>query len=335
MKLYPVKHVPIARIIECVIGIYFIAGVIPKFLDVDKFAVLMAAYKVIDSPEMIHLSVMFTIFLEVSLGMFLILGVRLKGLTTIGLQIVTIVFTGLIAYAWKVNGLEDCGCFPIIRMSPPVSIAKNILILAGSFYILWKLVFFPVPSSNNGVPSSDEENVQRKWKPWHVKRGVAGFILAITIALICTDYAWNTFDSAAMEDDSANGSGIFAQFELFMHEGYFNLAEGLYLVPVLSSSCPECKGKVPDLNELFMNPDMPPMVALCYEEVPGELDEFRTETNPVFPLYSMGDRALLYFNLIENEPFRLVLVKDGKALASWDGYVPDADIILEKIQSAK
>lgn len=329
MKLLAPKYFLSARFWEFVIGLYFVAGAIPKFMDVDKFTALMAAYKVIDSPALMQLAVLFTIFLEICLGMLLLFGVRLKGLTTIGLQLVTIVFTALIAYAWKVNGLEDCGCFPVIKMSPPVSIVKNMLILTVSFYILWKLVLFPGRFSAGAMPNQGEDNFQKTQQRRELKRSLAGFMLAMVVALICAGYAWSTFDSAALENDTSNGEGLFAQFELFMHEGYFNLAEGIYLVPVLSSSCPECREKVPDLNDLFLNPEMPPMVALCYEENTGELDELKSVTNPVFPLHSIGDRALLYFRLIEKDPFRLVLVEDGKILASWDGYVPDAELILD------
>lgn len=318
-----------ARFVECAIGVYFIVGAIPKFMDVDKFAVLMAAYKVIDSPELMQAAVLFTIFLEVSLGMLFLFGVRLKGLTTIGLQVLTIVFTILIAYAWRVNGLEDCGCFPVIKMSPPVSIVKNILILAGSVYILWKLVLFPGSKFKTAEANPEGNPIQKINRPWNPVRLLAAFVFSIVVSLACAGYAWSTFDTAALGNEESDGEGLFAQFELFMNEGYFNLADGTYLVPVLSSSCPECKEKVPDLNDLFMNPEMPPMVALCYEENPGELDEFRSEVNPVFPLYSIGARPVLYFRLIEKESFRLVLVQDGKARASWDGYVPDVELILD------
>lgn len=329
MNNFVFNKMRVARAIECLIGFYFIAGAIPKFLNVDKFAVLMAGYKVVVSPQMIQLSVLFTIFLEIALGMLLVFGVRLKGLTIIGLQLITVFFTVLIAYAWKVNGLEDCGCFPVFKMSPPVSIIKNVLILTGSIYILWHLVLFRKEKSPDAADKDQDALSQESRFSWQLRHSVVGLALSIIVSSACAGYAWRTFDSAALIEDGSGETGIFAQFELFMNEGYFNLAEGIHLVPVLSSSCPECKDKVPELNELFMNIDMPPMVALCYEENFGELDEFRAETNPIFPLHSIGDRALLYFRLIENEPFRLVLVEDGHVLASWDGFVPDAEIIEE------
>lgn len=333
MTLSQKKSYYIARLLEIVIGAYFIAGALPKILDVDKFVIQMAAYKVIESPALLEPAVLFTISLEICLGMFLLLGLRLKGLTLVALQGLIIFFTILIAYAWRVHGLEDCGCFPVFKMSPPVSIAKNVFILASSAYICWRLIL-PGPDSGQGLKSFLARLASKNLTgEVFTRRKIAAFLLSISLGLASSVYACKTLDREALLNKTTNDDGIFRQFELFMNEGYFNLGEGVHLVPVMSASCPECKEKVPELNDLFVNPELPKMVALCYEEVPGELDEFRALTAPIFPIHSLGDRSLLYFSLIEKEPFRLVLVEDGKAIDSWDGFVPDADVILDSLQS--
>lgn len=329
------KSYYIARFLEIAIGVYFIAGALPKIFDVDKFTIQMAAYKVIESPAWLEPAVLFTVFLEICLGMFLILQVRLKGLTIIVLQGLISVFTVLIVYAWRVHGLEDCGCFPVFKMSPPVSIAKNVFIVAAGVFIFWRLIL-----TEYGIEKGfrlflttllSKEILRNAF----ARRKLAAFLFSVVLGLASSVYACKTMDKEALVNRTADDAPVFKQFELFMNEGYFNLGEGVYLVPIMSASCPECKAKVPELNDLFVNPDLPQMVALCYEEVPGELDEFRALTAPIFPVHSLGDRSLLYFSLIEKEPFRLVLVEDGRAVASWDGFVPDAEIILDALQQLR
>ncbi len=320
-----------ARVLEIFIGLYFIAGAIPKVLDIDKFVVQMAAYKVIEAPSLLEPAALFNIFAELCLGMFLFLGIRLKGLTILGLQCIIIVFTILITYAWIFHDLQDCGCFPVIKMSPPVSIIKNILTLAAGIYILWTLEVKPFLRAREPKSAPDSEPSPSTLTWALALTMTARILVSVLLSAGCIVYAWRHLDREALAQEDSQEKTLFGQFELFMNEGYFNLAEGLYLVPVMSSSCPECKEKVPELNDLFLTPDLPSMVALCYEEQPGELDTFKSLTNPLFPTYSLGDRALLYFRLIDKEPFRLVLVQDGKIAASWDGYVPPLEEIMEYI----
>lgn len=325
----------VARTLEIIIGLYFIAGAIPKVLDIDRFMVQIAAYKVIEAPILLEWSALFTVFTEICLGMFLVFGVRMKGLTLLALQGLIIVFTVLITYAWLAHGLEDCGCFPVIQMSPPVSLVKNGLTLAASAYILWVFHIRTKPAGTKKVSKELPEQTHIRVDSPGISplRILVKISLSILVAVGCMAYSGKTIDREALaEEASTGGGGLFSQFELFLNEGYFNLAEGVHVVVVMSTSCPECKANVPILNDLFMTPDIPPMVALCYEEMPGELDIFKSMTNPIFPTYSLGDRALLYFRLLEEESFRMVVVYNGQAVDSWDGYVPPVEELQASIK---
>jgi hypothetical protein len=318
MKMCTNLGYKIARTLEIIIGLYFIGGVIPKILDVDKFAVQMAAYKVIEAPFLLESAVLFTVFVEFSLGTALILALRFKGLTILALECLTITFSGLILYAWLVHGLQDCGCFPIIKMSPPVSLFKNAIIVVSGGYILWQMA--GKATSGGKIRSSI------------FLLPVLKIAVILTIAVPPVVFAWHSFDQEALNQEESGNQSIFAQFEVFTDQGYFNLAEGVYLVAVMSSTCPECKKKVPELNDLYFTDGMPPLIALCYEEAEGDLETFRSLNSPVFPTHSLGSRALLYFNMIEKEPFRLVLLYDGNIIASWDGYVPPQEEIIQKVE---
>ena len=315
----------VARACEILAGAYFVVGAIPKAMDINRFSVQMSAYQVITDKTLLPWFALGTLFAEISLGVALLVGLRLRGVTVLALQIMLLVFTGLIVYAWAFHGLEDCGCFPLLKMSPPVSIAKNVVLFAMGA-VIWRVL---VRNAGTDPVESGIAGDTRKTGPdW---RGpVVRFAVALLAAVAAVGYAAPRVEriaQAAPVPDAKGGAeaGIdYAQFSFPTEMGSFDLGKGEYLVPILSMTCEDCMGKVPLLNELMSQPGMPPMVALCYEDKPGDLDNFRAQTQPMFPLHALGDQPLLYFNLRGQDPFRLTLVRDGRALAHWDGRVPQA-----------
>lgn len=319
MNRYPKLILPV-RIVEILIGTYFLVGALPKGMDIDKFAVQIAAYKVIVDPTMLLYTALFTLFVEVALGISMITGLRLKGLVILAMEAMLIFFAVLIVYAWKKHGLEDCGCFPFFKMSPEVSLIKNaILVIAGV------LILYVRRKSKSPEDSSSFKLEKRKTISLSLK-----LLIAVICGAVATAYAYQDIDWNSMERDENNKeSASYTQFELYLPEGYFNLGEGTYLVAVMSMTCDECMADVPDLNALMAIPDIPLLVALCYEDVPGDMDKFRAYTAPEFPMHSLGNRAMLYYSLIGQDSFRLSLVHNGTALKSWDGHVPAYEEIIQ------
>lgn len=318
-----------ARILELVIGIYFVVGALPKGLDIDKFAVQIAAYHVINTPSMLFLTALFTLFVEVGLGIAMIAGLRLKGLTVLVMQGMLLFFAVLIIYAWRVYGLEDCGCFPFIKMSPQMSLIKNAVLISSGLFILWVTFRVPVTNANTEETNKGSRGVRAAFLIPCVK-----ILVAVVLATAATAYAYQDIDwkSFAIDDTKENNIS-YAQFEFFLPEGYFNLGEGVYLAAVMSMSCDECKANVPDLNALWSMAGVPPIVAICYEDFPGDMEIFRGDTDPVFPMYSIENQAMLYYSLIGDDSFRLSLIQDGKRKAFWDGHVPEYQEIMEAISA--
>jgi hypothetical protein len=326
MANYNVKHM-IARACEFITGLVFVVGAVPKAMDINRFSVQMSAYHVITDKALLPWFALATLFAEMALGVALLLGLRLRGLTVLALELMLAVFTGLILYAWLVHGLEDCGCFPLIKMSPPVSIAKNVvLFLLG--LVVWQVLVRRSGPDGTGTAATPTGAPPQG-------RGVAvRFVLAFVVAAAAVGYAAPRVEHIAQAGPAANqgnggGAGLdYGQFVFDTDMGSYALGKGVYLVPILSMTCEDCMGKVPLLNELMSQPGMPPMVALCYEDKAGDLDNFRNQAQPLFPLHALGDQPLLYFNLRGEDPFRLTLVRDGRALMHWDGKVPRLSISL-------
>ena len=319
----------VARILELCIGIYFVVGALPKGLDIDKFAVQIAAYHVINTPNMLLLTALFTLFVEVGLGIAMIAGLRLKGLTILIMQAMLVFFAVLIIYAWRVYGLEDCGCFPFIKMSPQMSLIKNAVLISSGLFILWVTFRVPVTRAN-----TEEANKRSRGVGAALLIPCLKILVAVVLASAATAYAYQDIDwQSFVIDDTEENNISYAQFELFLPEGYFNLGEGIYLVAVMSMSCDECMANVPDLNALWGMAGVPPIVALCYEDFPGDMEIFRGNTQPVFPMHSLENRAMLYYSLIGDDSFRLSLIQDGKLKDFWDGHVPEYQEIMEAIEA--
>ncbi len=100
---------------------------------------------------------------------------------------------------------------------------------------------------------------------------------------------------------------------------------------MLSMDCPHCMEEMPHLNELVFEPGLPPLVALCLEENEGDMLDFTLATNPQFPMHNLGNQVRLYFNLIGDDTFRLYYIEDGRAVAFWDGRVPETPEIREAL----
>ncbi|HNY86965.1 MAG TPA: hypothetical protein PKL54_00085 [Candidatus Hydrogenedentes bacterium] len=311
-------HAKAARIIEAVVGLYYLAGALPKVADINRFSVQMSAYHVIEDRQLLPVFGCVTIFAEFAVGMALVLGLRLRGLTYAVYHGMLVVFSALIVYAWTFHGLEDCGCFPLIAMTPQVSLMKNLVLVLLGAYSGW--VLSGPGSALRRPPLCGPGMLPR-------------FAVALTVSVLATAYAWATVDRL---DTGTGGegeaTGPFAAFQIETPEGVFDLGKGVYLVPIMSMTCEECMAKVPGINDLMQVPGMPPVVALCFEEEAGEMEKFQNDTLPLFPMHSLIGRPLVYYSLRGEDSFRLSLVSGGRAVAVWDGKLPTLDELMPLVE---
>lgn len=290
-----------ARPAELVVGVVFLAGALLKAAYITNFSIQIYAYGVIEDKSLLPVVAFSTLSIELLLGCALTLGLRWRALSYAALEALLVLFTGLILYGWRFNNLENCGCFGPLEISPGASIAKNlVLLLLGAFAWMGRLP---------DTPRSRRTTLK------------AAASLALSGAVIL--YAGRTFERA---------EGVFSQFVFDTEDGlHFDLGKGEYLVAMLSMSCKYCMQEVPALNTLFQSPGLPPMVALCLEENPGDMDEFRAGTNPQFPMHNLGNRPMLYFKFIEKETFRFYFIRNGRPVKFWDARPPDYDEIIATI----
>lgn len=305
-------HAP--RVAELTLGAVFLAGAILKARDINLFAVQIDHYGVVPHKSWLPLIALAVLALESGLGCALLMGLRLRKLVLSGVGGLILLFSGLITYARVFHGLEDCGCFGPLEMSPGVSLLKNLVLII----LVTTVLILGLP------PDSTRRSV------------LAKLVISLLLALGLTGYAHTTLQIAAIPAtvapaDSGSAERLFAPLKLTDENGQvFDLGKGDYLVAVMSMTCEECQASAPMVNELQSNLSIP-LVALCFEEHEGALREFREKTQAVFPLLSIGNQILLFNSLIGDEPPRFHAVRDGRSLKYWDMTPPTAPEVADAL----
>jgi len=313
MKFWPGRA---ARVAEIAIGITYLAAALLKAMDMNGFLPQIHAYQIVSSTGSLVFIAVTALALEAALGMCMVLGTPWRRLVYGASAAMIVFFTLVVLYAWQVNGLQECGCFGKIKMTPPQTIGKNLLLLALTGVAWYGLVRHPAaPKLPGGL-----------WRG-----GVsAGFALVLCLVAVPQLGLSRNGSSPAGGGESgsrpAPGGGPFAGFIIESGTGEsFDLSTGDYLVALLSMTCDHCMESVPRLNEFYFDATLPPVVAICLEPEAGSLETFRMFTQPEFPMHSLGDRSLSFFPLLEtaSSPPRLVFVRDGATVHAWDGDMPD------------
>ena len=278
----------------------------------DLFVIQIFAYGVLSNKALLPYAALFTIACETLLGAALLLRLRLRFLSFLAVQIMLLIFDGLILYGWFFNDLANCGCFGPIDISPPLALSKNLL-----FAIMGALAWWGY--SQESPPKKSRFAL------------LAGkYALSFLLMLSMSAYAYTQLSRPDPGDDNI---GPFAQFDMEIDGVRYNLGEGVYLVTIISADCDHCMEEVPLLDQLLYLPELPPLVGLCYEEVPESMESFRMMTNTQIPLYSMGNQPMLYFSLIGDDSFRVSLIRDGWPLQNWDAHPPSYDELVAALKA--
>ena len=323
-----------ARPAEIALGAFFVFAAILKIQNPNLFAVQIHEYQVLTNKALLGPAALFFITLEIGLGVAMLSGFRMRGIVLLIVEAVLLFFTALIAYAWTVHGLKDCGCMGEVRMGPGISIIKNIVMMVLAGWTWRGLRQVPAP-------------VDAPTPPWRAKAVTVLMVSAMALLAVYLDlYRPKNAPAAAAQTNPAAAQGnttpllpasgipatggLFSSYVITGDSGeHYDLSQGTYLVALLSSTCEHCMATVPALNEFVLRQDiLPPLVALCYEPEPASLDVFRMSTGAMFPLYSLGDDFLTFSQFIAQEPPRLSLVSNGVALQSWDGVMPSIEALL-------
>lgn len=122
--------------VRTILGAIFIYAAILKIADPVAFAGSVAAYKILPYFAS-YLTASVLPFIELTCGLLLVCGVRIRGSALI-IAIMNLVFMAALASA-IVRGLDiDCGCFKQggSKTSPWIALARDAIFLAMTVFVL-------------------------------------------------------------------------------------------------------------------------------------------------------------------------------------------------------
>jgi hypothetical protein len=280
---------------------------------------------------------------------------------------VTVVFTGLIIYAWIYKNLQDCGCFgKYLKMTPGWSVLKNAVVL-GLIALAWRdagarkasatvssagfvrsaliAAISLVMMAGAGVSAMRDDAGSGRIKRHVMPPGQA--VVAPAIPAISTSEAAATCQEETATSQALRaaapapkpatagpqiGADKFSGYVFEWKDKRYDLTRGLYIVVMISDSCEGCAEIVRSLNSLTQNKDLPPVVAFVLGEK-ETLERFRRNYSPAFPTNLMA--PLEFIDRIGEAPPRFILVRDGKQLHYWDTKkAPDEVTLIEAVLTA-
>jgi len=297
-------------VVERILGAVFIAGAVFKALDMGMFEVQIRAYGVLDSPQAIAAAAFGTVAAETLLGMALLGGVGLKGATRIIALAVLAGFTMLVGYGWLFQDLDECGCFgAYVEMTPAVTTGKNLvmMVLLGGAW-----------GADRFRRQTLTEPVAEKKRPvLHAAVAAAGALAVLGGGLY-----------GGHAGTPAEGERPFAGMTYQDGGETVELGEGEHFVAMYGASCEHCMATAPELHGLMFEEGIPDVMAFLEGE-PAAIEQFRSVTQPLFPLEPIEIQD--FARHIGAAPPRFILVRDGGIVAYWDDSVPEADSVREAL----
>ncbi|MGQ9895994.1 MAG: MauE/DoxX family redox-associated membrane protein [Acidobacteriota bacterium] len=274
--------------------VWLVAGVI-KALEPFEFVRQVAGFQLIPGKAAQTTIAWALLVTECTLGAALILGYRLRW-ALVAAGCLTLIFMG--ALGWVIVAgipVEDCGCFGSqIKRSPKEALLEDSLMLMATVVSGW-LVWPSRPGNSILKP--------HRW------RGL-GVLLGALFGLL-TPLAFGF----------PLGGGDWSQIKV--SGTTVNVAAGERLVALLDTECSHCQESVPKLNAYVNVKDFPQFVALCSnEEWRRKFFIQRFEAKFELGEISKDDFKRL---LADGDTPRIVLLRQGRVLAVWDGAPPSLD----------
>jgi uncharacterized membrane protein YphA (DoxX/SURF4 family) len=284
-------------ILRILLGIVFIASAALKLFPIEAFELVLIK-QVGFSWEWAPLFSRLIILFEFILGMAIAFGFKLKQ-SMIASVAMLLFFTVFLAYQMVIGaGDENCGCFgELIPMDAPTSIAKNLILLGWSVFLIWKLDW------------------NYKWKYSWINLVLGAIAIpALFLAL--------PLPSVDMNQESTIEREL---IQILSGTHSWDLKEDQKLIIVMMAKCVHCKQLASLLSTLDKEKAADQLRILVYGKE-EDVQDFAEETGiDSFDVRKSSSRSLL--QAINGTFPSAILVRNGEIISNWTGRDLNIDLL--------
>lgn len=215
------------RLLEIILGTFFLLSAIGKMADAAYFGELISSYGF----DWFSILAPIIILVEFFTGACLILQVYVRAGTLISI-IMLVAFTAAFSYAHFVNGIEDCGCFGHLGTKTPVWITY----LRNGILLLFALTIW----------IRDNKQYERA----HRHKFALCFLLPImTVAVFWTGHTWQ-LSSFYVNRFARPHRLIGLDINKTLLNQYISLSkDSTYIVWVFSYTCSSCINSIENIKQ--------------------------------------------------------------------------------------
>jgi thiol-disulfide isomerase/thioredoxin len=276
-----------------IIGLIFLLSFIFKAYQINDFFELISKYNIVRNPYLIKLAAFATLFIEGLFGLALISKYRQKTFILFSSIGILFAFSIIIIWGLRYGDISDCGCFSsLIRMSPEVSILKNIIMIVILF-TYWG-------------------NIKGCFGTNYIKVNFIAFSMIIV-----------TLYGIILLNNKAYPLSIsFLKYKQFKYLGEnieINLSKGIYLVVFTNPTCEKCKEEIDKINQLNEKAGNITFIAFVQKNENKE-NELFTVDDLSFPYKLLNENDIRKY--INSSPPQAFLLKDGNIIKSWADIPP-------------
>lgn len=269
--------------IRILLGIFFIVSAVMKVLSLDTFVMYVYSFQLFPL-VLTEIACRLLIGFEMLLGVMLVLKLRYKLVWWTSMALM-VAFTLFLIYTAIFRNDDNCHCFgDIVEVKPVVSIFKNLVVM------LFFLLIYEWKRRTLHAEETVEEEQEQKFRfkdlflasPWYSKTAkiiiyvvagllifVAAFVLFPPTAIYNKIFSKHNLVATPVYEKALNDSLVYLHYEnIRYHEAedtvtfqkdtvYCQLAEGTYIVPVVSAGCKYCKQSCELVHNIFERNHLP------------------------------------------------------------------------------
>ncbi len=298
----------VSRGAALILGLIFLIAGMAKVVDLNEAARQANAYGLVKSPNLLLLLVWGLTLVECALGMALLLYYRVRPALVLTTCLLAL-FIAVLGWAWMTGVTEDCGCFGQWAPRSPGEAMLEDLVILILVIAAWLGYKPPVAFGRNKIKFLVV-----------ALASVASIVLPFVLG-----FSLSTVLIPGVEGPPIKPLTIVSGETI-------NWDQEVYLVELMATDCGHCQDSVMDVNILADTPGVPPVIALC-ANTEEDVAIFQDAYLPEYPMLRVDEEH--FWRLVATGAYpRFLLVVDGHVIHAWELDPPQAQDVLDRLESS-